>query len=72
MEEPVEKDIYRVGTVVLILRMLKLSSGDVRLFVQGILRARVKELDLEGANPWRRSSLSAMWNPRRRPWSSRP
>ena len=51
VEEPVEKDIYRVGTVVLILRMLKLSSGDVRLFVQGILRARVKELDLEGANP---------------------
>ncbi len=45
-EEPTEKDVYKVGTVALILRMLKLSTGDVRLFVQGIKRAEIKELEM--------------------------
>jgi ATP-dependent Lon protease len=43
-EDPKEDEVYKVGTVTLILRMLKLSTGDIRLFVQGIKRAKIKEL----------------------------
>jgi len=41
MEEPQEDDIYKVGTVGLIMRMLKLPDGRLRILVQGIMRARV-------------------------------
>jgi ATP-dependent Lon protease len=42
MEEPDPTDLYRVGTVVVILRMLKLPDGRVKLLVQGQSKARIR------------------------------
>jgi ATP-dependent Lon protease len=40
-EDPGPDDIYPVGTVALIMRMLKLPDGRIRVLVQGIGRARI-------------------------------
>ena len=41
-EDPGPDDIYPVGTVALIMRMLKLPDGRIRVLVQGISRARFR------------------------------
>jgi len=40
-EDPGEDDLYRIGTVAIIMRMLKLPDGRIRILVQGLSRARV-------------------------------
>ena len=40
-EHPRSEDLYKVGTVSMIMRMLKLPDGRVRVLAQGISRARV-------------------------------
>ncbi len=40
-EDPGEEDLYRVGTVAIIMRMLKLPDGRIRILVQGLSRARI-------------------------------
>jgi ATP-dependent Lon protease len=40
-EDPGEDDLYRVGTVAIIMRMLKLPDGRIRILVQGLSRARI-------------------------------
>src|SRR5713226_2287620 len=40
-EDPGPEDIYTVGTVAIIMRMLKLPDGRIRVLVQGIGRARI-------------------------------
>jgi len=40
-ETPKPEDLYQVGTVVAIMRMLKLPDGRIRLLVQGLTRAKV-------------------------------
>jgi ATP-dependent Lon protease len=42
VEEPHPADLYRVGTVVSILRMLKLPDGRLKLLVQGQAKARIQ------------------------------
>jgi ATP-dependent Lon protease len=42
-DNPTSKDLYEVGTVGTVIRMLKLPEQKVRILVQGIARARVKE-----------------------------
>jgi ATP-dependent Lon protease len=42
-EEPQEKDLYQVGTVGVIMRMLKLPDSRIRVLVQGVCRARVDQ-----------------------------
>jgi ATP-dependent Lon protease len=42
VEEPDPADLYRVGTVVSILRMLKLPDGRLKLLVQGQAKARIQ------------------------------
>ncbi|MFQ6083537.1 MAG: endopeptidase La [Candidatus Aminicenantia bacterium] len=44
-EEPKREDVYRIGTVALIMRMLKLPDGRMRILVQGLSRAEVLELE---------------------------
>ena len=41
IEEPEAKDIYSVGTAVQMLRMLKLPSNQVQIFLQGLSRIRI-------------------------------
>jgi ATP-dependent Lon protease len=43
-EEPAEGDLFTTGTVAVIMRMLKLPDGRIRVLVQGVCRARVKEI----------------------------
>lgn len=43
LEEPTPGDIYSVGTVAVIMRMLKLPDGRVKILVQGLVRARIKD-----------------------------
>jgi len=43
VENPSTEDLYRVGTVGMIMRMLKLPDGRVKILVQGLTKARVKK-----------------------------
>ncbi len=45
IEEPKRRDVYEVGTVALIMRMLKLPDGRMRILAQGLVRARIDKLD---------------------------
>jgi ATP-dependent Lon protease len=45
IEEPSRSDVYNVGTVALIMRMLKLPDGRMRILAQGLVRAKIKSLD---------------------------
>ena len=47
IEEPKTEDVYQMGTVALVMRMLKLPDGRVRILAQGLIRAEVRELDEE-------------------------
>jgi len=47
-EEPEQDDLYKVGTVAVIMRMLKLPDGRIRILVQGVSRAQVESVNSEG------------------------
>jgi len=44
VEDPSPKDLYRVGTVALVMRMLKLPDGKIKVLVQGLSKASMKEV----------------------------
>ena len=44
-EEPGVGDLYDVGTVAIIMRMLKLPDGRIRILVQGIARAKINSME---------------------------
>jgi len=61
-EEPQPKDLYQTGTIGMIMRMLKLPDGRVKILVQGITRAVIKQYTQEHptyvvANPVTQPSL---------------
>ena len=67
-DDPGPDDIYPVGTVALIMRMLKLPDGRIRVLVQGVCRARIASFDEglpapagahRGGRPSRRSARRA-------------
>ena len=43
-EEPLQEDLYEVGTVAIIMRMLKLPDGRIRILIQGLSRCRVDKI----------------------------
>ncbi len=45
IEEPKRNEVYDVGTVALIMRMLKLPDGRMRILAQGLVRAKIMNLD---------------------------
>ena len=47
IEDPKREDVYDMGTVALIMRMLKLPDGRVRILAQGLIRARVEAYEEE-------------------------
>ncbi len=47
VEDPKREDVYDMGTVALIMRMLKLPDGRVRILAQGLVRARVESFEEE-------------------------
>lgn len=42
-EDPSLRDLYQIGTVGLIMRMLKLPDGKIKVLIQGLSKATVKE-----------------------------
>ena len=42
-EDPSPKDLYKVGTVAVVMKMLKLPDGKVKILVQGLSKASVRE-----------------------------
>ncbi|MGI8467450.1 MAG: LON peptidase substrate-binding domain-containing protein, partial [Pyrinomonadaceae bacterium] len=43
-EEPAQDDLYKIGTVAVIMRMLKLPDGRIRILIQGLSRASVNSV----------------------------
>src|ERR671932_651345 len=60
-EEPAADDLYKVGTVAVIMRMLKLPDGRTRILVQGLTRAGVEAV--EDAGGYFRARLSVAQEP---------
>src|SRR5438132_4468249 len=57
-EDPTQEDLYNVGTVAVIMRMLKLPDGRIRILVQGVSRAKIESIDATGE--FLRARLSVM------------
>ena len=47
-EEPEQEDLYTVGTVAIIMRMLKLPDGRIRILIQGLSRCKVDAVTGKG------------------------
>jgi ATP-dependent Lon protease len=60
-EDPGPDDVYQVGTVALIMRMLKLPDGRIRVLVQGIGRARVASF--EEGHPYLKARIESITEP---------
>jgi ATP-dependent Lon protease len=60
-EDPGPDDVYQVGTVALIMRMLKLPDGRIRVLVQGIGRARV--VSFEEGHPFLQARIESIPEP---------
>lgn len=56
IEEPKIEEIYHLGTVGMILRMLKLPDGRIRIFVQGLTRAKVDRFSM--TDPYFEANIS--------------
>ncbi len=51
VEDPSIDDVYETGTVSMIMRMLKMPDGRMKVLVQGISRARIKNVSQEDPYP---------------------
>jgi ATP-dependent Lon protease len=58
VDDPKEDDIYKIGTVGIVMRMLKLPDGRLRILVQGIMRARID--GVQSSDPFMVARLSPM------------
>jgi ATP-dependent Lon protease len=66
-EDPEPDDLFRMGTVAVIMRMLKLPDGRIRVLVQGMHRAMVDEFSREA--PFFQAQLSTIKEPEWEPES---
>ena len=60
-EEPTQEDLYRVGTVAVIMRMLKLPDGRIRILIQGLSRAQVNSIS--AGNEYVKAELTPISEP---------
>ncbi|MGE3466256.1 MAG: endopeptidase La [Pyrinomonadaceae bacterium] len=60
-EEPEQNDLYTVGTVAIIMRMLKLPDGRIRILIQGLSRCRVDKI--AGSGQYVVSNVTAISEP---------
>jgi len=56
IEDPEPDNLYRVGTVVMVLRVLKLADGRVKALVQGLSKARIDSFVEQERATWVRVS----------------
>ncbi len=62
VETPVPEDLYTVGTIALIMRMLKLPDGRVKILVQGLSKAR--SIDFSQTDPFFQASIEKISDPK--------
>ncbi|MBD3414803.1 MAG: endopeptidase La [Candidatus Aminicenantes bacterium] len=62
IEEPKQSDVYQIGTVALIMRMLKLPDGRIRILAQGLIRGKLNEL--EENLPYYEAQVKALKEPK--------
>jgi len=60
-EEPHQEDLYTVGTVAIIMRMLKLPDGRIRILIQGLSRCSVDSV--EGSGDYVKASVTPISEP---------
>ncbi len=60
-EEPEQDDLYTVGTVAIIMRMLKLPDGRIRILIQGLSRCRVDSV--KGSGEYVKASVTPISEP---------
>ncbi len=60
-EDPTPEDLYDVGTVAMIMRMLKMPDGRVKILVQGVSRAKV--LGITKRDPFFEAQISEVAEP---------
>jgi ATP-dependent Lon protease len=63
VDDPSFDDLYQVGTVGMIMRMLKMPDGRLKVLVQGVTRARVKQT--LGDDPFMRAEIEVIEEPSR-------
>ena len=61
IEEPKTEDVYDIGTVALIMRMLKLPDGRVRILAQGLIRAKINSFEED--QPFIQSEIEVIHEP---------
>jgi ATP-dependent Lon protease len=61
IEDPKRDDVYDVGTVALIMRMLKLPDGRVRILAQGLIRAKIESFEED--QPFIQAQVSVIHEP---------
>jgi ATP-dependent Lon protease len=44
VEKPQNNDLHKVGTLAIILQMLKLPDGTIKVLVEGVKRAKIEEV----------------------------
>jgi ATP-dependent Lon protease len=54
IEDPGPDDLYRVGTVVTVMRVLRMADGRVKVLVQGLSRARIDSFVEQESATWAR------------------
>ncbi|MGE4292060.1 MAG: endopeptidase La [Desulfovibrio sp.] len=61
VEDPEHEDLYQIGTVAMIMRMLKMPDGRLKVLVQGLARARVRRF--LSASPYHEAEIEIMREP---------
>lgn len=61
IEDPKREDVYDVGTVALIMRMLKLPDGRMRILAQGLVRAKIE--DFKEEKPFHSAEVKVLHEP---------
>jgi ATP-dependent Lon protease len=61
VDDPTPEDVYGMGTVVMIMRMLKMPDGRLKVLVQGLTRARIQEYST--SEPFLRAEIEIVEEP---------
>jgi ATP-dependent Lon protease len=56
IEDPEPDDLYRVGTVVMIMRILRMSDGRVKVLAQGLTKATIESFVETASTTWVRAT----------------
>jgi ATP-dependent Lon protease len=67
VENPTPEDLFAIGTVALVMRMLKLPDGRVKILVQGLSKARALKYDQ--TDPFFKASIEKITDQRTEPLS---